>query len=34
MNFHVYARMPVTTPILNDLNAVVADSVVLFQDFS
>ena len=30
--FSRYARMPVTTPILNDLNAVVADSVVLFQD--
>jgi two-component system nitrogen regulation sensor histidine kinase NtrY len=30
--FSRYARMPVTTPSLNDLNAVVADSVVLFQD--
>ena len=30
--FSRYARMPVTTPTLNDLNAVVADSVVLFQD--
>jgi two-component system nitrogen regulation sensor histidine kinase NtrY len=30
--FSRYARMPVTTPALNDLNAVVADSVVLFQD--
>jgi two-component system, NtrC family, nitrogen regulation sensor histidine kinase NtrY len=30
--FSRYARMPVTSPTLNDLNAVVADSVVLFQD--
>ena len=30
--FSRYARMPVTTPTLNDLNAVVADSVTLFQD--
>ncbi len=30
--FSRYARMPVTTPTLNDLNAVVAESVVLFQD--
>jgi two-component system, NtrC family, nitrogen regulation sensor histidine kinase NtrY len=30
--FSRYARMPVTTPTLNDLNNVVADSVVLFQD--
>ena len=30
--FSRYARMPVTTPALNDLNAVVADAVVLFQD--
>jgi two-component system, NtrC family, nitrogen regulation sensor histidine kinase NtrY len=30
--FSRYARMPVTTPTLNDLNAVIADSVVLFQD--
>ncbi len=30
--FSRYARMPVTTPTINDLNAVVADSVVLFQD--
>ena len=30
--FSRYARMPVTTPTLNDLNAVVADAVVLFQD--
>jgi len=30
--FSRYARMPVTTLALNDLNAVVADAVVLFQD--
>ena len=30
--FSRYARMPVTTPSLNDLNDVVADSVLLFQD--
>lgn len=30
--FSRYARMPVTTPTLNDLNTVVADTVVLFQD--
>ncbi|PKN77020.1 MAG: PAS domain-containing sensor histidine kinase [Deltaproteobacteria bacterium HGW-Deltaproteobacteria-10] len=30
--FSRYARMPVTTPALNDLNAVIADSVILFQD--
>ncbi|MGV8056512.1 MAG: ATP-binding protein [Smithellaceae bacterium] len=30
--FSRYARMPVTTPALNDLNAVVADTVLLFQD--
>jgi len=30
--FSRYARMPVTTPALNDLNVVVADSVLLFQD--
>ncbi len=30
--FSRYARMPVTTPALNDLNSVVADSVLLFQD--
>jgi two-component system, NtrC family, nitrogen regulation sensor histidine kinase NtrY len=30
--FSRYARMPVTTPTLNDLNTVIADSVVLFQD--
>ena len=30
--FSRYARMPVTTPALNDLNEVVADSVLLFQD--
>lgn len=30
--FSRYARMPVTTPTLNDLNSVVADSVLLFQD--
>ncbi|NTW06326.1 MAG: PAS domain-containing protein [Syntrophaceae bacterium] len=30
--FSRYARMPVTTLTLNDLNAVVADAVVLFQD--
>ena len=30
--FSRYARMPVTTLTLNDLNNVVADSVVLFQD--
>ncbi len=30
--FSRYARMPVTTLTLNDLNAVVADSVILFQD--
>ncbi len=30
--FSRYARMPVTTPTLNDLNAVVVDSVLLFQD--
>jgi two-component system nitrogen regulation sensor histidine kinase NtrY len=30
--FSRYARMPVTSPTLNDLNAVVADTVSLFQD--
>jgi two-component system nitrogen regulation sensor histidine kinase NtrY len=30
--FSRYARMPVTTPTLNDLNSVVADSILLFQD--
>ena len=30
--FSRYARMPVTSPALNDLNAVVAESVSLFQD--
>ncbi|MGA2525317.1 MAG: ATP-binding protein [Smithellaceae bacterium] len=30
--FSRYARMPVTTPALNDMNDVVADSVILFQD--
>jgi len=30
--FSRYARMPVTTPALNDLNEVIADSVLLFQD--
>ncbi|HDQ03711.1 MAG TPA: PAS domain S-box protein [Deltaproteobacteria bacterium] len=30
--FSSYARMPVTTPVLNDLNKVVVDSVALFQD--
>lgn len=30
--FSRYARMPVTSLTLNDLNAVIADSVVLFQD--
>jgi two-component system nitrogen regulation sensor histidine kinase NtrY len=30
--FSRYARMPVTTPALNDLNEVAADSVLLFQD--
>jgi two-component system, NtrC family, nitrogen regulation sensor histidine kinase NtrY len=30
--FSRYARMPVTTMTLNDLNAVVADTVILFQD--
>jgi len=30
--FSRYARMPVTTPTLNDLNSVVADSVLLFQN--
>jgi len=30
--FSRYARMPVTTLALNDLNAVVAEAVVLFQD--
>ncbi len=30
--FSRYARMPVTTPALNDLNEVVADAVTLFQD--
>lgn len=30
--FSRYARMPVTTTTLNDLNDVVADAVVLFQD--
>jgi two-component system nitrogen regulation sensor histidine kinase NtrY len=30
--FSRYARMPVTTPALNDLNEVVAVSVLLFQD--
>jgi two-component system nitrogen regulation sensor histidine kinase NtrY len=29
--FSRYARMPVTTPTLNDLNSIVADSVLLFQ---
>ena len=30
--FSRYARMPVTTPALNDLNSVVADAVALFED--
>ncbi len=30
--FSQYARMPVTTPSVNDLNEVVAESVFLFQD--
>ncbi|MCX7635315.1 MAG: ATP-binding protein, partial [Syntrophales bacterium] len=30
--FSRYARMPVTTPSLNDLNAVIAEAVSLFQD--
>ena len=30
--FSRYARMPVTSPALNDLNAVVAEAVSLFQD--
>ncbi len=30
--FSRYARMPVTTPSLNDLNAVVSEAVSLFQD--
>ena len=30
--FSRYARMPVTTPTLNDLNSVVAESVLLFQN--
>jgi two-component system nitrogen regulation sensor histidine kinase NtrY len=30
--FSQYARMPVTTPSPNDLNAVITDPVVLFQD--
>jgi two-component system nitrogen regulation sensor histidine kinase NtrY len=30
--FSRYARMPVTSPALNDLNAVVAEVVLLFQD--
>jgi len=30
--FSRYARMPVTSPSLNDLNSVVADAVTLFQD--
>jgi len=30
--FSRYARMPVTTPAPNDLNAVVAEAVLLFQD--
>jgi two-component system nitrogen regulation sensor histidine kinase NtrY len=30
--FSQFARMPVTNPSLNDLNAVVEDSVILFQD--
>jgi two-component system nitrogen regulation sensor histidine kinase NtrY len=30
--FSRYARMPVTTPALNDLNEVITDSVLLFQD--
>ena len=30
--FSQYARMPITTPSLNDLNNVVTDSVLLFQD--
>jgi two-component system, NtrC family, nitrogen regulation sensor histidine kinase NtrY len=30
--FSRYARMPVTSPALNDLNAVVAETVCLFQD--
>lgn len=30
--FSRYARMPVTTLTINDLNAVIADAVVLFQD--
>jgi two-component system nitrogen regulation sensor histidine kinase NtrY len=30
--FSRYARMPVTSPTLNDLNTVVAEAVLLFQD--
>ena len=30
--FSRYARMPVTNPAINDLNDVIADSVILFQD--
>jgi len=30
--FSRYARMPVTNPALNDLNAVIGESVLLFQD--
>jgi len=30
--FSRYARMPVTSPTLNDLNAVIAEAVLLFQD--
>ena len=30
--FSRYARMPVTTPVLNDLNATVHDPILLFQD--
>lgn len=30
--FSRYARMPVTNPIPNDLNAVINDSILLFQD--
>ncbi|PKN05267.1 MAG: PAS domain-containing sensor histidine kinase [Deltaproteobacteria bacterium HGW-Deltaproteobacteria-9] len=30
--FSHYARMPVTTPSLNDLNEVIADAVILYQD--
>lgn len=30
--FSRYARMPVTTPVISDLNDVIADAVVLYQD--